>query len=311
MFISLNRKDLRKKFAIEAKKEVFENPIFKKPPKFIWFTIFININKLTKNNIPKLLSSRLQHFQLKKFIFRILFELAISLHSVRIFFQFKQNNENTFFLTQKSEQNWKYIFNWNRRLIPLKRFFKMIYKHFFNNLQYEISNLALAGSNRTAILSFNLSSGVITYNKMFLLVLLAIVLILVAHYFYLLFNSDYWAKKGVFCPNPRLLFGNLPNQVFGKKYMSIDLDELYQQYKDKHSFIGVFNFRKPRLIVFEPEIIKDIFIKYFKNFQGNEFTGAINKKSDPLFGNHPFFLINNEWRDKRGKNYNFLLEFGV
>lgn len=132
-------------------------------------------------------------------------------------------------------------------------------------------------------------------------ILLAIVLILVAHYFYLLFNSDYWSKKGIFCPNPKLFFGNLPNQIFGKRHITSELDDLYQQYKDKHSFIGIFNFRKPRWVVFEPEILRDIFIKHFKNFQGNEFTDAIDKKSDPLFGNHPFFLINDEWRDKRAE----------
>lgn len=132
-------------------------------------------------------------------------------------------------------------------------------------------------------------------------VLLAIIAVLILHYVYLLWNSDYWKKLGIFCPNSKALFGNLPGQINGKSNIMYDLDDLYQKYKGKHSCIGIYNFRQPRLLVFDPEIIKDIMIKYFKNFQGTEFHGKIDRSSDPLFGNHPFFLVGDEWKEKRAE----------
>lgn len=128
-----------------------------------------------------------------------------------------------------------------------------------------------------------------------------IILILVLHYVYLLWNSDYWEKRGIFCPNQEALFGNLPGQVTGKRNIIYDLGDLYQEYKGKHPYIGIYKFRQPRLFVLDPEIIKSILIKYFKHFQGTEFYGKIDQSSDPLFGKHPFFLIGDEWRKKRAE----------
>lgn len=128
-----------------------------------------------------------------------------------------------------------------------------------------------------------------------------IFLILILHYVYLLWNSDYWKKRGVFCPNPRALTGNLPGQVTGKRNICYDLDDLYKQHKDKFAYIGIFQFRHPRLLILDPVVIKDIMIKYFKNFQGTEFYGKIDRDSDPLFGSHPFFLVGDEWKTKRAE----------
>ena len=135
----------------------------------------------------------------------------------------------------------------------------------------------------------------------FLYLLLTIIVILVLHYVYLLWNSDYWSKIGVFCPDSKALFGNLPAQVSATRNIVYDFDDLYQQYKGKYPYIGIYNFRQPRLLVFDPLIIKDILIKYFKHFQANELTDRVDVKSDPIFGNHSFFLINDEWKTKRSE----------
>lgn len=130
-------------------------------------------------------------------------------------------------------------------------------------------------------------------------IFLIISAVLILHYVYLLWNSDYWKKRGIFCPDSKALFGNLPGQVTGKRHILYDLDDLYKEYKDKFGCIGIYNFRQPRLLVFDPEIIKDIMIKYFKHFQGTEFYGLVDKTTDSLFGNHPFVLIGDEWKTKR------------
>lgn len=128
-----------------------------------------------------------------------------------------------------------------------------------------------------------------------------IVAVVAVHYVYLLWNSDYWKKRGVFSPDPRALLGNLPGQITGKRSQMYEIDDLYKKYKSTHGYIGIFNFREPRLLVLDPEILKDIMIKYFKYFQGTEMYGIIDKQSDPLFGNHPFMLAGEAWKTKRAE----------
>lgn len=132
-------------------------------------------------------------------------------------------------------------------------------------------------------------------------VIVIIFAVLAFHYVYLLWNSDYWKKRGVFCPDSTALLGNLPGQVNGKRHIVYDLDDLYQKYKDKFSYIGIYQFREPRLLLLDPEVMKSIMIKYFKNFQGTELHGMVDKASDPLLGNHPFLLVGEEWRVKRAE----------
>ncbi|XP_070508784.1 probable cytochrome P450 28a5 [Chironomus tepperi] len=130
-------------------------------------------------------------------------------------------------------------------------------------------------------------------------ILLFIVVILALHYVYLLSNRNYWINRGVFSPNAGSLFGNLPGQVNGKRHIMYELDELYKKYKNSHSYVGIFNFRSPRFLVLDPEIAKDILVKYFKNFQGTEFYGKVDEKSDPLLGGHMFVHIGDKWKNTR------------
>jgi hypothetical protein len=130
-------------------------------------------------------------------------------------------------------------------------------------------------------------------------IFLVIVAIVVVHFFYLLSNRNYWTSRGVFSPNFSALLGNLPGQVNGKRHIMYELDELYKKYKNSHAYVGIFNFRSPRLLIIDPEIVKDVMVKYFKAFQATEFYGRIDEKSDPLFGNHMFFQIGDDWKNTR------------
>ena len=131
--------------------------------------------------------------------------------------------------------------------------------------------------------------------------ILIISVVLSVHYVYLLWNSDYWKKRGIFCPDSKALIGNLPGQVTGKRHILYDLDDLYQKYKNKFGCIGIYQFREPRLLLFDPELIKDVLIKNFKNFQATEMYEMIDESSDQLFGKHPFFLIGEAWKTKRNE----------
>jgi cytochrome P450 len=61
--------------------------------------------------------------------------------------------------------------------------------------------------------------------------------------------------------------------------------------------VGVFRANSPTLIIRDPELIRDVAVKSFRNFQDNELI--IDKKDDPLLGRHPFFIGGEEWRTTR------------
>lgn len=59
--------------------------------------------------------------------------------------------------------------------------------------------------------------------------------------------------------------------------------------------------RTPQLLAIEPEFVKDVMIKSFKNFHDNDLVGMVDKDTDPIFARNPFMLEGNEWKEKRAE----------
>lgn len=51
----------------------------------------------------------------------------------------------------------------------------------------------------------------------------------------------------------------------------------------------------------EPDLAKDILIKYFKSFHENEFSALIQPENDPLFARNPFLARGQDWKEKRSE----------
>lgn len=120
-------------------------------------------------------------------------------------------------------------------------------------------------------------------------------------YVYLAWYFNYWTKRGVSGPAPRLLFGNFPSFILRNRPFVDDFQDIYNKFRSYGNFVGVFNGRQPAILVMKPELVKDVLIKSFKNFQDNEFADSINKESDPIFGRNPFMLKGEEWKEKRAE----------
>uniref|UniRef100_A0A182T2Q0 Cytochrome P450 n=1 Tax=Anopheles maculatus TaxID=74869 RepID=A0A182T2Q0_9DIPT len=120
-------------------------------------------------------------------------------------------------------------------------------------------------------------------------------------YVYLTWYSNYWTKRNVPGPSPRVLLGNFPSFILRHRSFVEDFQEIYDKFRSKANVVGVFNSRQPALLVMKPELVKDVLIKNFKNFQDNEFADSISKESDPIFGRNPFMLKGEEWKEKRAE----------
>lgn len=57
--------------------------------------------------------------------------------------------------------------------------------------------------------------------------------------------------------------------------------------------------RAPNILVIDPEMIRDVFIRNFKNFNSNGFEKFCEEGT--LFSNNPFFISGEKWKVKRGE----------
>nr|WDY85988.1 cytochrome P450 347B4 [Pagiophloeus tsushimanus] len=108
--------------------------------------------------------------------------------------------------------------------------------------------------------------------------------------------SHHWIKRGVPGPKPWPLVGNIAEHIFGRKTIGQVLTEIYRKYNG-YPFVGVFRATTPCLLVRDPEFVNKILVKDHKSFYNNDFY--IDKVADPLFGQNPFVLRDQDWKDTR------------
>lgn len=57
--------------------------------------------------------------------------------------------------------------------------------------------------------------------------------------------------------------------------------------------------RAQNILVIDPEMLKDVFIRNFKNFSSNGFEKFCDEGT--VFSNNPFFLSGEKWKAKRSE----------
>ena len=73
----------------------------------------------------------------------------------------------------------------------------------------------------------------------------------------------------------------------------------YRKYKENEAFVGIFTMRTPKLMLIDPDLIRDVMIKHFRFFSDNEISDFVHKRSDPLLGRSPFFMKGAGWKNSR------------
>jgi len=86
-----------------------------------------------------------------------------------------------------------------------------------------------------------------------------------ALYWYLTMTYDYWKKKGIYYKEPTIIFGNIKDRLLFRKSFHENQRDVYMSFKG-HKFAGLFEGRRPRLIVLDPELIKHIMVRDFQHF---------------------------------------------
>ncbi|XP_011865160.1 PREDICTED: probable cytochrome P450 6a13 [Vollenhovia emeryi] len=126
-------------------------------------------------------------------------------------------------------------------------------------------------------------------------ILCGIVAVILAVYYYLTKNFNFWKSRGIRGPKPIPGFGNFKDVMLSNISMGDYFTELYNAYKDE-PMIGVFTRTSPHLVVKDPDLIQDILIKDFTVFSHRGVP--ISENAEPL-SQHLFLLEPKRWRPMR------------
>ncbi|XP_065338082.1 cytochrome P450 9e2-like [Cloeon dipterum] len=111
-------------------------------------------------------------------------------------------------------------------------------------------------------------------------------------------HFDYWRKQGVKFIKPVPVFGSVASSFLLKEH---PLEFAQRWYKENEGlpFIGYFQGRTPTLMVFDPDLIKQVFVKDFSHFVDHGFI--ISEEADPLQALNLFNLQGLRWKEMRAK----------
>ncbi|KAF5301547.1 hypothetical protein FQR65_LT08852 [Abscondita terminalis] len=127
---------------------------------------------------------------------------------------------------------------------------------------------------------------------MYLIVAVPIILLCIFK-LYVEKKYSYWKKCDVPFPTPSFLVGNVGKAFLLKESISDVFLDLYRQYEG-YAYVGFYNFLSPALVLRDPELINNVLIKNFENFQDTSIRTA-----DPIAGVNAFFTGGEQWKRLR------------
>lgn len=138
--------------------------------------------------------------------------------------------------------------------------------------------------------------AIITSNRLLDIVMCAFGVLLL-FYLYMARNFNYWKNRGVKQIQPIPFFGNIAQCILGIENPPKFFSNFYKKGAGEN-MIGFYVLDKPYLLLRDPELIKDVFIKDFNNFSNKLLTG---NSTDAFGANNIFLAANPPWRQLRQK----------
>nr|WIM33114.1 putative cytochrome P450 monooxygenase [Megalurothrips usitatus] len=130
------------------------------------------------------------------------------------------------------------------------------------------------------------------------ILLTAAVAVLALVYLFFSHRFQHWSKRGVPFPKPTPFFGNFGPTIRGKRpFTKLALDLAVPFREQGLGYCGIYQWCKPILMVWDPEMVKQIVCKDFSSFHDR---GMPTNDSDPL-SLHLFNLSGPKWRNLRNR----------
>lgn len=110
-------------------------------------------------------------------------------------------------------------------------------------------------------------------------------------------SYSFWRRRGVFYIEPSFPFGNLREAFMGRKHVGYVMQDLHNKLEDR-PYGGIFYALQPVLLVREPNIIRDVMVKYFGTNFHHRIAGA-HEQLDPMMFRNLFMARGSKWRSLR------------
>ncbi|KAF5281300.1 hypothetical protein FQA39_LY05186 [Lamprigera yunnana] len=123
---------------------------------------------------------------------------------------------------------------------------------------------------------------------------ITVVIICTIAYIHIYFQRcyRYWKDKNVPQENPKLVFGNFLDMLFKNRNLGKYFGKLYEKFNAP--YFGIYVLNTPFLVIKDPDIIKYILIKEFKQFSDK--ITFNDENIDPIGGNLLMHLSSTKWR---------------
>ena len=106
---------------------------------------------------------------------------------------------------------------------------------------------------------------------------------------------NFWTRKGIPHVSPLQILGNTWSILFLKKMPIYDYLFYLYNLHPAAKYVGIMDFKRPVAVVRDPELIKDICVKYFDKFTDH----GVTENTDPLFNKNLFSLHGDRWKEMR------------
>nr|XP_023024029.1 cytochrome P450 9e2-like [Leptinotarsa decemlineata] len=129
-----------------------------------------------------------------------------------------------------------------------------------------------------------------------ILAIFAVAIIAMAtFYYYFVRPMYYWRKRGVPQETPKWMFGDNFRNVMGLESIPIIMDNIYKKVNARYH--GFYQFTRPTLLIKDPELLKQVMVKYFDHFTDRR--KFLSEEVDPLWGRNMVELTGDKWRNLR------------
>ncbi|CAG9808691.1 unnamed protein product [Chironomus riparius] len=129
-------------------------------------------------------------------------------------------------------------------------------------------------------------------------ILLFLLIVVLVYLFYKWSTStyDFFRKQGIPFRKPVPLLGSNANMFIRRKPFHEIIDEWFHEFENE-KVSGLFEFRRPVVLIRDPQIIKQLTVKDFDHFMDHRVL--ITEDIDPLFGKNLVSLSGQKWKDMR------------
>ncbi|XP_069683719.1 cytochrome P450 9e2-like [Periplaneta americana] len=120
-------------------------------------------------------------------------------------------------------------------------------------------------------------------------------MLLLLFYLYCTNTFGYWKQRGIHYLEPTIIFGNIKDRMLLRVSFHDFQKELYKSFEG-HKYGGIYEGRRPTLLLRDPELIKSVMVRDFDSFVDRP---TLKERSSPYVDNMLLNIKGQHWKNVR------------